>query len=112
MQLVDRNTFKLIIPKDNTETHGDFFVQSTKGHDCVSYNSLSKHIYHIIDGEGVFIINDTEIPVKPGDIIPIEPNQRFTYMGKMIMTFEMIPNFKAEHDHFVEYVNYEEEKKR
>ena len=106
MFLVDRGTFQLVIPNDNTDDHGDFFVYSTKGHDCYSYNSLSKHIYKIIDGTGIFIIDNNEIPVKPGDVITIEPNKVFTYKGNMIITFEMVPNFKEEHDHFVEKVDY------
>jgi len=99
--LVDRETFKLVIPSDNTDEHGDFFVYSVLGHDCYSYNSESTHIYHVIDGTGKFIIDDKEILVKPGDNVVIEPNKVFTYKGNMILTFEMTPNFKEENDHFV-----------
>ena len=56
MFLVDRGNFQLIIPSDNTDEHGDFFVHSTEGHDCYSYNTISTHIYNIIDGEGEFVI--------------------------------------------------------
>ena len=107
MFLVDRDTFQLVIPSDNTDEHGDFFVYSIKGHDCYSYNSESTHIYHIIDGTGKFIIGDEEIEVTAGDTITIEPNKTFTYMGKMIITFEMTPNFKEENDHFVKKVDYD-----
>ena len=112
MILVDRGSFQLVIPSDNTESHGDFFVYSIDGHDCYSYNSESTHIYHIIDGTGKFIIDDRTIDVKKGDTIVIEPNKVFTYMGNMIITFEMTPNFKEENDHFVNPVNYESIKKR
>ena len=106
MFLVDRGTFQLVIPSDNTVSHGDFFVYSIKGHDCYSYNSVSTHVYHIIDGTGKFIINDKVIEVTAGDTIIIEPNNVFTYEGNMIITFEMTPNFKEENDHFVKEVNY------
>lgn len=105
--LVDRETFKLVIPSDNTEEHGDFFVYSVLGHDCYSYNSESTHIYHVIEGTGKFIIDDKEILVKPGDNVVIEPNKVFTYKGNMILTFEMTPNFKEENDHFVKKVDYD-----
>lgn len=107
MFLVDRETFQLVIPSDNTDIHGYFFVYSIKGHDCYSYNSESTHIYHIIDGTGKFIIDDKEIEVKSGDTITIEPNKVFTYEGNMIITFEMTPNFKEENDHFVKKVDYD-----
>ena len=111
MFLVDRGTFQLIIPNDNTDDHGNFFVNSIQGHDCYSYNSESTHIYHIVDGNGKFIIDDESIDVKEGDTITIEPNKIFTYMGNMLLTFEMIPNFKEENDHFVKKVNYNVNKK-
>ena len=111
MFLVDRGTFQLIIPSDNTDDHGNFFVNSIKGHDCYSYNSESTHIYHVVDGNGKFIIDDKSIDVKEGDTITIEPNKVFTYMGNMLLTFEMIPNFKEENDHFVKKVNYNINKK-
>ena len=105
--LIDRGTFQLVIPSNNTESHGDFFVYSIKGHDCYSYNSESTHTYHIIDGTGKFIIDDKEIEVKEGDTIVIEPNKVFTYIGNMIISFEMTPNFKEENDHFVKKVDYD-----
>ena len=107
MFLVDRGTFQLVIPSDNTDSYGIFFVYSIKGHDCYSYNSESTHIYHIIDGMGKFIIDGETIEVKSGDEIIIEPNKVFTYLGNMIITFEMTPNFKQENDHFVKKVDYD-----
>lgn len=107
MFLVDRDTFQLVIPSDNTEDHGDFFVYSIKGHDCYSYNSESTHVYHVIDGTGKFIIDDEEVEVAPGDTITIMPNKIFTYKGNMVLTFEMTPNFKEENDHFVKKVEYD-----
>lgn len=109
MTLVDRGTFQLVIPSDNTDEYGEFFIHSIKGHDCYSYNSESEDIYNIIDGEGKFIIEDQVLKVHPGDTIKIEPNQVFTYIGNMIMILEMIPNFKEENDHFVSKVKFDEE---
>lgn len=106
MFLVDRETFQLIIPSNNTEEHGYFLVNSIKGHDCYSYNSESNHIYHVIEGTGKFVIDDETIEVKPGDIITIEPKKIFAYMGKMILILEMLPNYKEENDFFVKKVIY------
>ena len=103
---VDRNTFQLIIPKDNPDECGEFFVYASKGHDCYSYNSVSTHVYHVIDGTGVFIIDGEEYEVKPEDTILINPNRVFTYKGNMILTFEMYPNYKPENDFPLEPVDY------
>ena len=104
--LVDRGSFQLVIPLDNTDSHGDFFVYSLNGHDCYSYNSKSIHVYHVIYGTGKFIIDDEVVEVKEGDTITIEPNKVFTYEGNMILTFEMTPNFSEENNHFIKKVIY------
>lgn len=101
MFLVDRGTFQLVIPNDNTDEHGQFFVYSRTGHDSYGYNSESTHIYHIIEGTGTFIIDGIPYDVKPGDTIFVEVNKPFTYTGNMILTFDMYPNFKEENDHVI-----------
>lgn len=108
MFLVDRGTFQLIIPSDNKDDHGYFFINSIKGHDSYSYNEGTL-IYHILDGDGKFIIEDNIVPVKRGDVITIEPNKVFTYMGRMLLILEMLPNFNEKTDHFVRYVDYDKE---
>ena len=111
MIFVDRKTFQLIIPKEgNTDEYGDFFINSIKGHDCYSYNEGTL-VYHILSGEGKFIIEDDVVMVKSGDVITIDPNKVFTYMGKMLLILEMTPNFNEKTDHFVRYVDYDKEGK-
>lgn len=112
MILVDRGSFQLVIPINNTDEHGYFFANSILGHDCYSYNSVSTHIYHIIEGTGNFIIGEENITVNSGDTITIEPNKIFAYEGNMIMTFEMIPNFKEENNFFVEKIEYKKTLKK
>ena len=97
MIFIDRGTFQLIIPKEgNTPDHGDFFVRSKQGHDCWSKNTASTHVYHIISGKGKFLFSDTNeaTEVKPGcEDVVIEPNREFTYVGDMVMSFTMEPNY-------------------
>lgn len=107
MTIVDRGTFQLIIPSDNTDEHGNFFINSIKGHDCYSYDSKSTHVYRVLDGEGEFIIENKSFFVKTGDVITIQPNTIFAYKGKMLLILEMTPNFKEENNHFVKKVNYD-----
>lgn len=108
MFLVDRGSFQLIIPSDNTEEHGDFLINSVQGHDNYSYNTESTHVYHVLDGTGKFIVDDKEVEVQPGDIITIEPNKVFSYEGEMILTLGMTPNFKEENEHILRQVTYEQ----
>ena len=107
MIFVDRGSFHLIIPKEgNTDEHGDFFINSIKGHYCYSYSDVSIHTYHILDGNGVFIIDDERKNVKKGDTIIIEPKTVYTYICNMLLIEEMEPNFKEEYEHEVGLVDY------
>lgn len=103
---VPREGFNLIIPEGNKEEHGYFLVDSKQGHDCYSYNTKSKHIYHILDGEGEFIIAGKPKKVLKGDVITIEPGQEFYYSGTMLMMLEMTPNFKEENEKVTQRVSY------
>lgn len=107
MFLVDRGSFQLIIPSDNTDEHGDFLVNSIQGHDNYSYNTESTHVYHVLDGTGKFIVDAEEVEVQPGDIVTIGPNKVFSYEGEMVMTLGMTPNFKEENEHIVREVTYD-----
>ncbi len=110
MIFIDRGSFQLIIPKDgNTDDHGDFFVYSKEGHDCLSKNIESTHVYNIIYGDGTFIVDGKDINVSQDSSITIPPNTPFTYKGNMIMTFTMEPNFKEENDVFIEKITYNKE---
>jgi len=46
--------------------------------------------YYIIEGQGMFFIEDN-IEVKKGDLIEITANKKYTYKGSMLM-LEIIPN--------------------
>lgn len=106
MFLVDRGSFQLIIPNENSEEHGDFLVNSIQGHDNFSYNTESTHVYHVLDGSGKFFIDDEEVEVESGDTITIAPNKVFSYEGEMVMTLGMTPNFKEENEHIIRQVTY------
>ena len=112
MILVNKNGFDLIIPTTNKDDHGYFLVNSMHGHDCYSYNSESTHIYHVLDGEGEFVVDGETVSVNEGDVVTIDPNKVFYYKGKMIMMFEMIPNFKEENNHVVEEVSYDTKERK
>ena len=52
--------------------------------------SNSPIYYYIIEGQGMFFIED-DIEVEKGDLIEITANKKYTYKGNMKM-LEIIPN--------------------
>lgn len=115
VSLANKETFQLIIPNDeNTPEHGEFFINSIQGHYCYSTSDISVHTYHVLEGDGIFIIGGNEVPVKPGDTITITPKTEYTYMGRMLLVEEMEPNFIEKYEHEGRKVNYDatEEKQK
>ena len=110
MVFIDNGTFQLLIPKNgNTPEHGEFFINSLEGHYCFSYSDVSTHTYHVLDGDGTFIVGDEQIPVKSGATVTIKPNTVYTYMGKMLLIEEMEPNFIPECEHEIGMIDYSKE---
>ena len=72
------------------------FVDSIKGHDKYVLNSVSTHIYYILQGEGTFCIDKNIYNVKTGDLIEIPPNIEFVYKGIMKLILVMNPVFNSE----------------
>lgn len=105
---VMKNGFELYIPKSNTDEYGCFLVDSFNGHDSVAYDSVSTHVYYILDGAGTFEINGRFVHANTGDVIKINPNEVFYYSGKMKMIEEIVPNFNEKNFHIVESINYNE----
>lgn len=72
-------------------------VSVAEGH-FEEFKNTSWFIYYILQGEGVFVLNDEQVPVKQGDIVSIPPNTRIHYFGKMEFTLTVTPPWKAENE--------------
>lgn len=103
----DNGTFQLVIPNEgNTPEHGEFFINSIKGHKYYSYSDASTHTYHVLNGNGVFIIDGENVPLTKGKRIDIFKGAVYTYVGNMLLVEEMTPNYVPEWEHEVEEVDY------
>lgn len=65
------------------------------------YNDVSTHTWFIIEGSGIFVIDDESIKVNEKDIISIPPKKRIHYFGKMRMLLITSPEWKEENEHHV-----------
>lgn len=65
---------------------GYVILETEEGHNQEFYDTVSTFTYFVLDGSGSFLVEDENIPVKPGDCISIEPHSRFYYKG----TFKML----------------------
>jgi mannose-6-phosphate isomerase-like protein (cupin superfamily) len=73
-------------------------VKTEDGHNQEFYDKESKFIYIILNGEGVFFLDDEEVRVSPGDRILIEPKTRIYYKGNLEMVLITDPAWKPENE--------------
>lgn len=83
---------------------GIVFQQTDKGHAEEFYHTRSTFMYYIIDGKGSWIINGRSHPVRKGDLVTVEPGNRFYYKGRLKQLLITVPPWDAEHEHRVRSV--------
>jgi mannose-6-phosphate isomerase-like protein (cupin superfamily) len=77
---------------------GVVLVNTEEGHNQEFYDKESKFTYIILDGSGIFFLDDEEVRVEKGDSLTIEPNTRIYYKGKLKMVLITTPAWKAENE--------------
>ncbi len=68
-----------------------YFVNVNKGHDTYIISKKITHIYYILEGQGLFDINNKKYKVKPNMLIEVPANIEYTYSGNMELLLIMNP---------------------
>ncbi|MDX1765461.1 MAG: cupin domain-containing protein [Candidatus Saccharimonadales bacterium] len=88
----------------NLKIYGDvtkdinFVRANTEVGHLEEFKNTSTFIYYILEGEGVFVLNDEKVPVKASDLVVIPPNTRIHYFGKMDYTLIVNPPWREENE--------------
>lgn len=72
-------------------------VDVAEGH-FEEFKNTSWFIYYILEGNGMYVLNDEKLPVKQGDIVAVPPNTRIHYFGTMKMALIVTPPWKEENE--------------
>lgn len=115
---------KYIYPKDEAKTIHKFGVDITifgadapsgvvyeeteTGHLQEWYDDVSTYHWYIIEGSGMFSINNEKHVVHAGDLVVVPPKSRIHYFGKMKMILVTTPKFDPENEHEVRIVDASE----
>ena len=67
-----------------------------KGHDYYHINVYSTKTYYVLEGKGVFKINNELIHVQKDDVIEIPPKTEFVFAGQMKLLLMMAPAFRMQ----------------
>jgi mannose-6-phosphate isomerase-like protein (cupin superfamily) len=82
------------------------YQETEKGHAEEFYNERSAFIYYIIEGKGSWFINGQEQKVNTGDVIRIEPGNKFYYKGKLKQVLITSPKRVAGFEHHVRDIKF------
>ncbi|MBN1429109.1 MAG: cupin domain-containing protein [Anaerolineae bacterium] len=77
------------------------YQETQQGHAEEFYHSKSAFVFYIIEGHGVWVIEDEEYPVEATDVVIIPPGKRFYYKGNLKHVCVTAPAWEAEYEHHV-----------
>ncbi len=72
-----------------------YYTNSRKGHDDFVIANTFSHIYYVLSGKGIFIINNKKYKVRKGMLVEIPPKVEFAHSGKMEFLEIINPPFDA-----------------
>jgi len=73
-----------------------------------AFKNKSWFLYYIIEGSGVFVLDDEQHLVKAGDLVAVPPNTRIHYFGTMDYTLTVNPPWAEENETHIRDVDESE----
>jgi len=80
------------------------YQETDRGHAEEFYHDKSAFIFYIIEGQGVWIIENEEYPVEATDVVIVPPGKRFYYRGTLKQVCITAPAWEEAHEHHVRAV--------
>jgi mannose-6-phosphate isomerase-like protein (cupin superfamily) len=81
------------------------YQETEKGHTQEFYNEKSTFLYYILEGSGIWIIEDECFEVEKNDVIIIPPGKRFYFKGNVKQICITAPAWEEEHERHVKFID-------
>lgn len=92
-----------IFPSASTTSKVEFFTVTTEvGHETAIIEHGCDFCYYVLEGSGIFIINDSEHRCEKGDLVVIPHGTKFTYKGGLRMFAASVPPWSADQEETIE----------
>jgi len=105
---IHKHGIDLTIYEGRTPTASVVRVTVKEGHFQEFYDTKSAYIYLILEGQGIFVLNDEMVQAESGDMIVIPAKTRIHYFGSMKMVLTVSPAFDPNNERHVRFVKKEE----
>lgn len=93
---------------ENVPTNNIVYEEVKIGHLEEFYDNVSTHMWFIIEGEGIFVIDDEKVEISKNDLIVVPPKKRIHYFGRMKMVLCTTPAFNPKNEVHVRFVDESE----
>jgi mannose-6-phosphate isomerase-like protein (cupin superfamily) len=81
------------------------YQETEQGHSEEFYHDKSAFVFYIIEGEGVWVIEDREFHVAATDVVIVPPGKRFYYKGNLRQVCMTAPAWEEKGEHHVRMVD-------
>lgn len=80
------------------------YQETGTGHAQEFYHEKSAFVFYIIEGKGVWVIEDEEYPVEATDVVIVPPGKRFYYRGNLKQICITAPAWEEQYEKQVRFV--------
>ena len=94
-------TMRVYNTKDHCPEASVVYQETQHGHLEEFYHTKSNFIYYIIEGKGIWFIEDVPYEVSAGDMVIVPPNTRFYYKGSLKQICITSPTWEPKFEHHV-----------
>jgi mannose-6-phosphate isomerase-like protein (cupin superfamily) len=95
---IKKHDVDMTLYESNSSDNGVVYEEVTTGHLQEFYNDVSIYQWFIVDGNGVFVIDDEKFPVNKHDLVTVPPKKRIHYFGEMKMVLVTSPRFNPDNE--------------
>lgn len=78
----------IIIERDDARGFDALTVDVASGHPAKQMGGDTTRVYHVIEGEGTFVLDGIAQAVKGGDTVVLPPGSTYSYDGPDMRLFE------------------------
>ena len=83
------------------------YQETKNGHLEEFYHAKSNFIFYIVEGKGIWFIEDIPYEVCTGDVVIVPPNTRFYYEGSLKQVCITSPAWEPEFEHHVRNIEFD-----
>ena len=77
------------------------YQETARGHGEEFVHRRSAVVFYILEGQGTWVIEDREYPVRATDVVIVPPGKRFHYRGRLKQICVTAPAWDEAHERHV-----------